>query len=296
MRCLIVGATGQIGSHLAAACADRGLAHLGTWYRTPRPDYVPLDVRDVDGVTELVADYQPDVTFLAAGPGDRDCGSDELRDVLVGGTRAVAAAVARHGGELVLFSADEVFGECPTARREEDPVAPVNEFGRCKAAAEAAVRAALPDRHLILRTGWVFGPGDRGPFGRQFRRLTAGGPVEVATDRHGQPTYGPDLAGVAVELAHRGRAGTVHAVGPDRHTEFSLARLAAHLLRADVDLVAGRPAGELADRNPRPERLWLDRLQLRSVLGLGAIRGAGDALRAMRGGLLARRLVPARVA
>ena len=67
MRCLILGATGQIGSHLAAACADRGLAHLGTWYRYPHSDYVPLDVRDADGVEELIADYQPDVTFLAAG-------------------------------------------------------------------------------------------------------------------------------------------------------------------------------------------------------------------------------------
>src|SRR5687767_441113 len=123
MRCLVLGATGQIGSHLIAACADRGLAHLGTYYRWPHPEYAPLDVRDVDSVDELIADYQPDVTFLAAGwtsGGYAETRPDECRQVMVEGPRLVAGAVARHGGSLVLFSSDEVFGECPTARREED--------------------------------------------------------------------------------------------------------------------------------------------------------------------------------
>src|SRR5579885_3501035 len=118
MRCLILGATGQIGSHLAAACADRGLAHLGTYYRWPHPDYAPLDVRDADAVEELIADYQPDVTFLAAGlacSGYAEAFPDECRQITVEGTTVVAEAVARGDGSLVLFSTDEVFGECPTA-------------------------------------------------------------------------------------------------------------------------------------------------------------------------------------
>ena len=290
MRSLILGATGLVGSHLAAVCEDRGYAKLGTWYTFPHADHVPLDIRDADAVAELVDDYQPDVTFLAAGlaaGGYAEAFPGVCRDVTVGGTRVVAEAVARHGGSLVLFSSDEVFGECPTARREEDPLGPVGELARAKESAEAIVRGLLPDRHLILRTGWLFGPEERGRnLGcRLAKKLAAGDRLQVATDRHGQPTYAPDLAEAAVELARLGQTGTFHAVGPDRHTEFTFARLTAHVLGYDVDLIEGVMAAHLDDGDPRPERVWLDRQRLRAVLGPRAIRGAADGLRALRAGL-----------
>lgn len=290
MRSLILGATGCVGSHLAAACEDHGFAKLGTWYTFPHPDHVPLDVRDEDAVEELLADYQPDVTFLAAGLADggyAEAFPSVCRDVTVTGTRVVAEAVARHGGTLVQFSSDEVFGECPTARREEDPLGPVGELARAREAAETIVRGLLPDRHLILRTGWLYGPEERG---RNLgcllaRKLAAGEPIQAATDRHGQPTYAPDLAAAAVELARLGQTGTFHAVGPDRHTEFTFARLAAHVLGYDVDLVEGVMAAHLDDGDPRPDRVWLDRYKLRAILGPRAIRGAADGLRGLRAGL-----------
>ena len=91
----------------------------------------------------------------------------------------------------------------------------------------------------------------------------------------------PDLAEVAVELARLGQTGTFHVVGPDRHTEFTFARLAAHVLGYDVDLIRGAPAVEFA-ADPRPSRVWLDRFKLRSILGPRAIRGTADGLRALR--------------
>jgi dTDP-4-dehydrorhamnose reductase len=300
MRCLILGATGQIGATLVAACADRGLAHLGTYYRCPQPEYAPLDIRDTDAVEELIADYQPDVTFLAAGltcGGYAEAYPDECRQVTVEGTQFGADAVSRHGGTLVQFSSDEVLGECPTARREDDPPAPVGVLARCHAEAEALVRNVLPDRHLIVRTSWVYGPEERGRNRgcRVAKALAAGMPTEVATDRHGQPTYGPDLAEVSVELARLGQTGTVHVVGPDRHTEFTFARLAAHVFGHDVDLVRGVPAAEFAD-DPRPPRVWLDRFKLRTILGPRAIRGAAEGLRALRAELFPAAIDHARAA
>jgi dTDP-4-dehydrorhamnose reductase len=300
MRCLILGATGQIGSHLAASCADRGLAHLGTYYRYPQSEYAPLDIRDADAVEELIADYQPDATFLAAGlisGGYAEVHPDECRQVMIEGATLVADAVSRHGGMLVQFSSDEVFGECETARREDDALSPAGVLARCHAEAEAVVRGTLPDRHLIVRTGWVYGPEERGRNRgcRLAKSLAAGKPTSVATDRHGQPTYGPDLAEVALELARLGQTGTVHVVGPDRHTEFTFARLAAHVFGHDVDLIRGVPAAEFAD-DPRPSRVQLDRFKLRSVLGPRAIRGAAEGLRALRAELFPAMVRTARAA
>ncbi len=281
MRFLIVGGTGLIGSHLAEVCTERRLPHLGTWCRTPDSECAPLDVRDPDAVNELIADYQPDVTFLAAGvscPSYAEQFAGEHADINVSGTATVARAVARHGGSLVLFSSDGIFGDCNRARREEDPVTPTGEFSTGKVEAEGIVRGLLPDRHLILRTGWVFGAGDRGLAGR----ILTGDRVTAATDRFGQPTFAGDLAAAAIELGRLGQTGTFHLVGSEKHSEFTFARLAAHIFGFDADLVEGLPAAQIDDRDPRPMRIWLDRFKARSVLGPKAFRSTADGLRTVR--------------
>lgn len=291
MRCLILGATGLIGSHLASAADDRRLAWLGTACRWPDADHAPLDLRDAEAVEDVIADYQPDVTFLAAGLSDAgysELHPEECRDLTVNGTANVAAAVARHGGSLTLFSADAVFGDCRTARREDDHVSPKGAWAEAKVRAEALVRVELPGRHTVIRTGWVFGAGERsrGIADRFVRHLAEGQGVQAADDRYGQPTFAADLADAALDLAKLGHVGTVHVVGPERHTEFTFARLAAHVFGADADLVEGVPAAELDDADPRPNRVWLDRYKLRSLLGPKAVRSPADGLRALRDGLV----------
>lgn len=287
MRCLIIGATGQVGGQLVSAAADRGLTFLGTAYRRPSPDYTPLDIRDDDAVHDLIDDLEPDVTFLPAAMTHMDYAEGneaECAAVNVAGVRTVAEAVARTGGRLVFFSTDHVFGECPHAMREDDPTDPQSVYAKTKVFAEAAVRDILPDRHLILRTSWVFGPDATGKnFARStVRRLGQGETVRVADDQFGQPTFGPDLADAAMELAKLDASGTYHCVGPDRHTKFTFARLVAHVFGFDADLVVGVPGIELEQDAPRPRQVWLDRFKLRQVLGPNALRRPAEGLRALR--------------
>lgn len=294
MRCLILGATGQIGSHLWQACQNRGYAHLGTWYRQSHPDAVPLDLRDAEAVYDLIADYQPEVTFLAAGinsPGYAEQAPVETAAINVAGSKTVVQAVAQHGGRLVFFSSDAVFGDCLTARREEDPTVPRGEFVRGKLDMEKAIRQELPDRHLIIRTGWLYGPDERhgGMLGRLLRQLDRKQQLPVATDRFGQPCYTPDLAAAVLELALREQTGTFHLVGPEKQSEASFARLVCHLFGYDVDQLAGMPADQLDDSDPLPKRIWLDRFKMRTVLGSKAIRSPSEGLRACRAMLSSQR-------
>lgn len=288
MRCLILGATGQIGTQLIQACDSRGIAHLGSWYRHRHPDFVPLDIRDEQAVHDLIEDYQPDVTFLAAGvasSGYAERYPEETRSIQVEGAKIVADAVARHGGRLVLFSPDTVFGECPKARREEDTPTPGGgELVRGKLEVEARIREQLPEQHLIVRTGWLFGPDERtrGLFGSFCRRLAQGETVEVATDRFGQPTYAPDFAAAVLDLVTSEQFGTFHIVGPDKHSESTWARLMCHVFGYDVDLLEEVGADTLADGDPRPNRVWLDRFKLRALLGSKCIRTTAEGLRATR--------------
>jgi dTDP-4-dehydrorhamnose reductase len=288
MRSLILGATGLIGAAIVDACERRGDAVLGTWYRRPHHDHVSLDICDDASVTAVIDDFQPDAIYLAAGLNQIDFAEvhpDECRAVNEVGTAVVADAAARAGARLAIVSTSHVFGESRVARREDAPVGPFNVHGRSAERAEDAVRRSLPDRHLVLRTNWVYGPEERSknPVAWALRRLDAGRSVETTSARLCQPTYAPDLAEVAVELVHREWSGTVHAVGPDRMTEYAFYQTVAFVHGYDCDRIENRPIAELCEDAPRPRSPWLDRFQLRSLLGPKAIRGLGDGLRAMRG-------------
>jgi dTDP-4-dehydrorhamnose reductase len=287
MRSLILGATGQIGSQLVRECEARNHVVAGTWYRRPHAEFSPLDLRDDEAVADLVAEFQPDVVYLAAGLTQVDYAEvnpAECDEVNAQGAATVARAAAAAGAVLVYVSSAQVFGECPTARKEDAAPAPVNAYGRAAAAAETAVRAALPGDHVILRTGHVYGPEERGRNValHAVRRFADGDGIEAAIDRQCQPTYGPDLASAAADLVKHGCRGTFHAVGPDRMSEYAFAQLVAFTHGFDSDLVTAVKADRLCEDAPRAKTLWLDRFKLRSQLGPRAFRGAADGLRHLR--------------
>ena len=99
-----------------------------------------------------------------AAVGDVDlCERDpELaRRVNTEGAAQLAAACANAGIRMIQLSTDYVFGAEPPIEGEFDEAeikAPVNEYGRSKAAGEDAVLTTLIDA-VVLRVSFVFGPG-----------------------------------------------------------------------------------------------------------------------------------------
>jgi len=264
MRSLVLGGSGRIGSTLLAACTQRGLPHLGTYFRRFDSTLEPLDLLDKDSLNSMIADYRPDTIVSAAPPGS---------------LHGVIAAAKSAGCKLVYFSGDGVLGECRVARREEDPLKPVGELAELQVADERAIREHLPKSHLIVRTSRVYGGGTHGEPTRFIRKSLAKGQTWAAdTVRFTMPTYAPDLADVTLDLLKHQQTGTFHVAGPEKHTDFSFARMIAHVYDLDADLI--EPLTE--EGNTRPTQVWLDRFKVRSLFGANALRTVGAALRAMR--------------
>jgi dTDP-4-dehydrorhamnose reductase len=264
MRTLILGSTGVIGSSLASTAADLRWPSYGTCYRGLHRLRPAIDLRDADALNELLADYQPDATLCAA-PIDNPADASRL-----------AAIVRTHGGTLTVFTSEAVYGDCRVAMREDDPVLPTTDRGRRDSAVEAAVRAELPERHLILRTSGVFDGGRFGRVARLLHRLKKGEVVLADNEAFTLPTFAKDLADVTLDLLKNGHSGTFNAVGPDRHTEFTFARLVAHLFGYDADLI------QPTKSDVRPPRVMLDRFRLRALLGANVFRTPGEGLRVVR--------------
>ena len=241
------------------------------------PGLLPLDLGSGPAVRKMIFDLRPEVCYL---PGSltfvdyAESHAEECRQINVAGVSEVARAIDEIDGLLVFFSTDHVFGESTQAWKEDDPLSPRSVYAKSKAEAEQIIRDVLPDRHLILRTSWVFGPDPQEKnFASRVRRILENGePLVVPYDQHGQPTFGPDLARTARQLVSLRARGTYHVVGPRYFSRFQWACLIARTLRLPLDLIEGLPNSKLGLAAPRPLHIRLDRGKMLSFLGYDSIR------------------------
>ncbi|WP_332672232.1 dTDP-4-dehydrorhamnose reductase [Aromatoleum sp.] len=206
MRLLVTGANGQVGWELA-----RALMPLGDVVALDRSR---CDLSRPETLARLVADVAPDVIVNAAAYTAVDrAESEEALATTVNGTAAgeLARAAKTARALLVHYSTDYVFdGTNASPYDEDDPVAPLNAYGRSKFAGETGVRASGCD-HLILRTTWVFAARG-GNFVRTMLRLGAEREtLRVVADQVGAPTWARNIADatalvVAQAQAERHRA------------------------------------------------------------------------------------------
>jgi dTDP-4-dehydrorhamnose reductase len=249
-RLLVTGGSGYLGGTVLRLAADRGWEAVGTSFRTaggPR-----LDVRDAGAVRALVAAVRPacivHTAYLQDGP--------EAWATNVSGSANVAAASAAAGARLVHVSTDLVFaGDAGRPYREDDPVEPAIEYGRAKAAAEAAVAAADPAA-VLVRTSLIYG--GETPSGHERRILeVADGRAELAffTDELRCPVRAGDLAGALLALADVDVAGPLHLAGADGVSRHEFACLVAAANGRRADRLETALAAEIAPHRPRDCRL-----------------------------------------
>jgi dTDP-4-dehydrorhamnose reductase len=267
-RLLLIGASGQVGAALESAFADSA-ALLATARQHPRAGHVPLDLADAKAVRDLVREWSPDVTVIAGAMCDVD-GCETQPDVCgainVEGPRAVAEVAQAQGSRVVLFSTDHVFDGSRSSYREDDEPRPLSVYARSKLDAEIAVRSLLPGRHLIVRTGWVYGPDRqrRNFILRLVDRIRAGERVNVPEDQWGSPTHTHDLAAATRALVDGGVSGTFHATGPEFVDRVALARRVCGAFALDPDRVVPVATAALGQAAPRSLRVRLDCGKLRS--------------------------------
>ena len=190
MHWLVTGSTGMLGTDLVETLRRRGYDVRGTTRAS-------ADLGDPDVVRDLVEGFDVVVNCVAWTAVD-DAETHEAEALAINAVvpDLLARAVQQAGGLLVHISTDYVFdGQASTPYPEDAPTAPTSAYGRTKAAGEEAVRAALPDRHLVVRTAWLYGA-HGGCFPRTIARVAREqGEVSVVDDQVGQPTWTVDVAG-----------------------------------------------------------------------------------------------------
>lgn len=258
MRTMIFGATGQVARELASTTWPEGSSIV----QLTRAD---CDIADSNSVGCAVRRIRPDavVNATAYTAVDRaELEPDLARRANHDAPAAMAKACAETGAILIHLSTDYVFdGSKKGAYVEDDALAPLSVYGRTKAEGEAAVRE-VTERHVILRTSWVFASHGNN-FVRTMLRLAAEREeIRVVNDQRGAPTAARDIASAIASIIAsiaQGRPswGTFHFASGETTTWhdfaraiFDLSELRTSLIpikTADYQTTARRPMNSVLD-------------------------------------------------
>ena len=282
-RVLLIGASGQVGTALAAQFSSENLVTAS--HSHARPDDIRVDLGDQTATRQILDDLRPDVVLVAGAMCNAEqceVDPDACESVNAIGPATVAEYARGSSARVVFFSTDHVFDGARVRYVESDATSPLNAYARSKARAEVLIRELVPDRHLIIRTGWVYGPdAQRRNFVlRLVDRIAAGETVEVPSDQWGSPTYAEDLALAVHFLVEHDAVGTFHATGPDFVDRGTLARRVCDEFALDQNAVVLRQTRELGQVTRRSLRVQLECKKLQST-GAPLFRGVAGGLRAL---------------
>lgn len=277
-KILVIGRSGQLATALAGLSgADLSVTALSR---------AELDLAQTDRIADILSGYDMDgvinasaYNFVDAAEADRSEANAVNRD----GPTELARACAGRGIPMVHVSTDYVFGDrdgqAQRPFREDDPPAPMNNYGRSKYEGELGVLEAHPMAGVV-RTCWVYSAS-----GKNFVTLMLGlaregrGEVRVVADQVGRPTYAPDLAEACVTVLRRlmendeAARGVFHYCGADDagRAEFAEAIFAGARERglpsADVRRIS---AAEFAAAAPRPSYSVMESSRIGELLGVQA--------------------------
>jgi dihydroflavonol-4-reductase len=259
-RAFVTGGSGFIGTHLIQDLLQRAWKVRALVHHRPLPaadglEVVQGDIRDFDLIRKCQRDI--DVVFhLASALGFSLIGREEFFGINAGGTETVLKAAQEAAvGRVVHFSSAGVLGHVRSGQvaDENHPLDPQDIYDQSKLKGERIARRYAEQGLdlVIIRPGWVYGPGDRRTF-KLVKSIAAGRFFLPGPGRTLQtPVHIRDLLAGTHLCAERGRKGET----------YNLAGAQALPVR-DIVAAIARAAGR------KPPRLRLPLLPVKTAARL----------------------------
>ena len=205
-KILLTGITGQVGREL-----QQTLTSLGEVVGVSRQE---LDLSKPEQIKQRIAEVKPDIIVNAAAYTAVDKAETEKELAIAinaDAPKAMATAAQDISATVVHISTDYVFnGKNHTPYLETDATDPLGVYGNSKLLGEIGVSENC-DRHIILRTAWVYGSKGHGNFVKTMLRLgETKEELKVVADQIGSPTWSYDIAEAIANLLNNRTDSTIN--------------------------------------------------------------------------------------
>jgi dTDP-4-dehydrorhamnose reductase len=278
MKILLTGKNGQVGFELA-----KKLSALGEVIATDREE---LDLTNPDAIRKFIDQTKPDIIINPAAYTAVDKAESEpdlAYQINVKAPEVLAEKAIDLDIPLIHFSTDYIFdGLKQEAYVETDPTNPQSVYGKTKHDGEEKIRKH--EKHIILRTSWVFGSHGNNFLKTILRLIMEKESLNIVSDQWGSPASASMLADVTfkiVDMIFKGKDfsgyGTYHVTSDGETNWFEYASLIANeliKLNASIKCVPDQIHPILtseyptAAKRPTNSRLNTDKIKKTFVLEL----------------------------
>lgn len=275
MRILITGSTGFLGSNLTGFFSKKGHDVTGSSRREMTFDFENHvgDLRDREFTDKLVSSASPDIIINTVSLANVDeCERDPkyAYRIVVETAENIASSAEKYGSRLVYISTDHLYDGSRSWYGEDDPVNPINEYGRLKSVAEDVTLSTSP-KSLIVRTnffGWS--PSWHATtFGEWlYENLKEQNEMNLFTDYYYTPIEVGHLAGIIEEIINTSFSGKINIAGADRCSKYDFGMKMAELGNLDSSCIHPSTLSKSGLRSKRPGDLSLSTEKLRTVLNI----------------------------
>jgi dTDP-4-dehydrorhamnose reductase len=197
MKILFTGANGQLGHEIKRAALKREISVEGLTRQK-------LDITQPDSIKAAILRCNPTIVINCAAYTAVDKAENEPElafAVNQDGPAYLAKVCSDHDIALIHISTDYVYdGSKNSAYLESDSIAPINVYGKSKAAGESKIVLGLK-KHIIIRTSWLYGCHGNNFVKTMLRLGREREQIGVVDDQFGCPTHAVDLAEVILTVA-----------------------------------------------------------------------------------------------
>ena len=194
MKILLTGKNGQVGFELQKK--------LGALCEVIATDREELDLANPDAIRAFIDQIKPDIIINPAAytAVDRAESEPELAyQINTLAPEVLASMASELDIPLVHFSTDYVFdGLKKEAYVETDQINPQSVYGKTKCEGEEKVRTH--EKHIILRTSWVFGVHGNNFLKTMLRLMQEKKSLNIVGDQYGSPTSSSMLGDVTFKI------------------------------------------------------------------------------------------------
>lgn len=254
MKVIVTGASGLVGRAMVSDVSARNEIVHGY-------DHASLDITDELAVNDALQTIRPDVVINCAAFTDVDrCETDHEHALAVNarGPERLALACRAVNSLLVTISTDYIFdGRKDGFYTQEDEPNPISFYGRSKLEGERLAQKAH-NRTIVIRTGYIFGPGGKNFLSNVIRRGRSGERLRAVADMFGTPTFADDLAARIYDLVRLDQPDVYHVVnGGDGASFADFAQIAAEIAGFSPELLerTSIESLRLPAQRPRNSRL-----------------------------------------
>jgi dTDP-4-dehydrorhamnose reductase len=276
VRWAITGGAGQLARSLTDLLDMQGVTYRA-WVKKE------LDISRLESASQI-KEFSPSIIVNCAAWTNVDGAENQYNQALAvnrDGARNVSIIAKELGIPLIHISTDYVFsGNSKWPWRVEDETSPTSKYGETKLLGELQVLGTWPQKSLILRTAWLYGP-----YGKNFAKtivkkvITTKDLLRVVHDQKGQPTTTFDLALRIFECVNAGIPFDIyHATNSEVATWWDFAKELTLLSGESVHRIIPVSSEEFPSQVKRPSYSVLDHSSW-SKVGLSPMRDWREALR-----------------